>query len=185
MATVKGDVHDIAKNILGVALGCNNFKVIDMGVMVPCETSWRRLSRTHMSQRRCDHRVDLVAQMCAQQNRRRKWVSLDFAGLPLGLDFWRFEKSGFALRLITPSLEMVYVAVRASTAQLSGFAICYTPPRCPISGADEGAVDDWWRHHIEAAHGGAPEEWILEDNLEPSTMNGNKAVKITTKYNNA
>lgn len=37
MATVKGDVHDIGKNIVGVVLGCNNFKVIDMGVMVPAE----------------------------------------------------------------------------------------------------------------------------------------------------
>merc|ERR1719387_3262595 len=37
MATVKGDVHDIGKNIVGVVLGCNNFKVIDMGVMVPCD----------------------------------------------------------------------------------------------------------------------------------------------------
>ncbi|AXR05783.1 methionine synthase [Salinimonas sediminis] len=38
MATVKGDVHDIGKNIVGVVLQCNNFEVIDMGVMVPCET---------------------------------------------------------------------------------------------------------------------------------------------------
>jgi len=37
MATVKGDVHDIGKNIVGVVLGCNNYKVIDMGVMVPCD----------------------------------------------------------------------------------------------------------------------------------------------------
>ncbi|MDE5420087.1 methionine synthase [Labilibaculum sp. DW002] len=36
MATVKGDVHDIGKNIVGVVLGCNNFEVIDLGVMVPC-----------------------------------------------------------------------------------------------------------------------------------------------------
>ena len=36
MATVKGDVHDIGKNIVGVVLGCNNFEIIDMGVMVPC-----------------------------------------------------------------------------------------------------------------------------------------------------
>merc|ERR1719424_2426692 len=36
MATVKGDVHDIGKNIVGVVLGCNNYQVIDMGVMVPC-----------------------------------------------------------------------------------------------------------------------------------------------------
>ena len=35
MATVKGDVHDIGKNIVGVVLGCNNYEVIDLGVMVP------------------------------------------------------------------------------------------------------------------------------------------------------
>jgi 5-methyltetrahydrofolate--homocysteine methyltransferase len=35
MATVKGDVHDIGKNIVGVVLQCNNFEVIDLGVMVP------------------------------------------------------------------------------------------------------------------------------------------------------
>ena len=37
MATVKGDVHDIGKNIVGVVLACNNYEVIDLGVMVPCE----------------------------------------------------------------------------------------------------------------------------------------------------
>ncbi len=35
MATVKGDVHDIGKNIVGVVLGCNNYEIVDMGVMVP------------------------------------------------------------------------------------------------------------------------------------------------------
>ena len=37
LATVKGDVHDIGKNIVGVVLACNNYEVIDMGVMVQCE----------------------------------------------------------------------------------------------------------------------------------------------------
>jgi len=37
LATVKGDVHDIGKNIVGVVLQCNNFEVIDLGVMVPCD----------------------------------------------------------------------------------------------------------------------------------------------------
>ncbi|MBG0781027.1 MAG: methionine synthase [Bacteroidales bacterium] len=37
LATVKGDVHDIGKNIVGVVLGCNNYEVIDLGVMVPAE----------------------------------------------------------------------------------------------------------------------------------------------------
>lgn len=37
MATVKGDVHDIGKNIVGIVLSCNNYRVVDLGVMVPCE----------------------------------------------------------------------------------------------------------------------------------------------------
>ncbi|WP_374166457.1 methionine synthase [Arcticibacter sp. MXS-1] len=42
MATVKGDVHDIGKNIVGVVLACNNFEVIDMGVMVPAQNIIRK-----------------------------------------------------------------------------------------------------------------------------------------------
>ena len=38
LATVKGDEHDIGKNIVGVVLGCNGYEVIDLGVMTPCET---------------------------------------------------------------------------------------------------------------------------------------------------
>ena len=41
MATVKGDVHDIGKNIVGVVLGCNNYKVVDLGVMTPSEEIMR------------------------------------------------------------------------------------------------------------------------------------------------
>ena len=37
LATVKGDVHDIGKNIVGVVLGCNNYEVVDLGVMVPAD----------------------------------------------------------------------------------------------------------------------------------------------------
>src|SRR5579864_9209748 len=37
LATVKGDVHDIGKNIVGVVLACNNYEVIDLGVMVPAQ----------------------------------------------------------------------------------------------------------------------------------------------------
>ena len=51
LATVKGDVHDIGKNIVGVVLGCNNYEVIDLGVMVPCE---RILSSA------VQHGVDLI-----------------------------------------------------------------------------------------------------------------------------
>ena len=60
MATVKGDVHDIGKNIVGVVLGCNNYEVIDLGVMVPCEkileTARERKRRCHRPERP-DHAV--------------------------------------------------------------------------------------------------------------------------------
>ncbi|MFM1896935.1 MAG: hypothetical protein RLZZ385_2009, partial [Pseudomonadota bacterium] len=51
MATVKGDVHDIGKNIVGVVLGCNNYNVIDLGVMVPCEK---------ILQAAREHKVDII-----------------------------------------------------------------------------------------------------------------------------
>ncbi|CAN5665156.1 methionine synthase [soil metagenome] len=51
MATVKGDVHDIGKNIVGVVLGCNDWEVIDLGVMVPCET---------ILQKAREHGVDII-----------------------------------------------------------------------------------------------------------------------------
>lgn len=51
LATVKGDVHDIGKNIVGVVLGCNNYEVIDMGVMVPTEK---------ILQAAIEHNVDII-----------------------------------------------------------------------------------------------------------------------------
>jgi 5-methyltetrahydrofolate--homocysteine methyltransferase len=47
LATVKGDVHDIGKNIVGVVLACNNYEVIDLGVMVPCEKILETAKKEH------------------------------------------------------------------------------------------------------------------------------------------
>ena len=58
MATVKGDVHDIGKNIVGVVLQCNNYEVIDLGVMVPAEkilTTAREAERGHYWTLRSDY----------------------------------------------------------------------------------------------------------------------------------
>lgn len=51
LATVKGDVHDIGKNIVGVVLQCNNYEVIDLGVMVPCDKILSEAKK---------HKVDIV-----------------------------------------------------------------------------------------------------------------------------
>lgn len=48
LATVKGDVHDIGKNIVSVVMACNNYEVIDMGVMVPAEQIVRRAKEEHV-----------------------------------------------------------------------------------------------------------------------------------------
>ena len=48
LATVKGDVHDIGKNIVGVVLGCNNYEVIDLGVMVPAEKILQTAQEQHV-----------------------------------------------------------------------------------------------------------------------------------------
>ena len=47
LATVKGDVHDIGKNIVGVVLSCNGYRVVDLGVMVPCEQILETARREH------------------------------------------------------------------------------------------------------------------------------------------
>ena len=49
IATVKGDVHDIGKNIVSVVLGCNNYDVIDLGVMVPCENILKKAKEVDAS----------------------------------------------------------------------------------------------------------------------------------------
>ena len=54
MATVKGDVHDIGKNIVGVVLGCNNYEVIDLGVMVSAE----KILQTAQRRERGHHRLE-------------------------------------------------------------------------------------------------------------------------------
>ncbi len=51
MATVKGDVHDIGKNIVGVVLGCNDYEIIDLGVMVPCDQILKAAK---------EHNVDII-----------------------------------------------------------------------------------------------------------------------------
>ena len=58
IATVKGDVHDIGKNIVGVVLGCNNYRVVDLGVMTPCEK---------ILQAAIDENADVIGEMFVVQ----------------------------------------------------------------------------------------------------------------------
>ena len=76
LATVKGDVHDIGKNIVGVVLGCNNYEVIDLGVMVPAERILDTAARGGRRRRRAlgpDHAV-------ARRDGRRRAARWSAAG---------------------------------------------------------------------------------------------------------
>ena len=67
MATVKGDVHDIGKNIVGVVLQCNNYEVIDMGVMVPCDK---------ILEKGKEENVDIIGLSGLITHRWTKWCTL-------------------------------------------------------------------------------------------------------------
>ena len=68
LATVKGDVHDIGKNIVGVVLGCNNYEIIDLGVMVPANKILEEAKK---------HKVDVIGLSGpTNHNRNFKIISL-------------------------------------------------------------------------------------------------------------
>ena len=71
MATVKGDVHDIGKNIVGVVLGCNGYEVIDLGVMVSADTDPRHRARAGLRHRRPLGAHHAVARRDGRASRRR------------------------------------------------------------------------------------------------------------------
>jgi methanogenic corrinoid protein MtbC1 len=66
MATVKGDVHDIGKNIVGVVLACNNYEVTDLGVMVPA---------TRSSPRPSEKRSTSSASPASSRRRSTRWCT--------------------------------------------------------------------------------------------------------------
>jgi 5-methyltetrahydrofolate--homocysteine methyltransferase len=82
MATVKGDVHDIGKNIVGVVLGCNNYEVIDLGVMVPCDEDPRDGARSEKRRRHRPVRPDHAVARRDGASSPRKWSARGFT-LPL------------------------------------------------------------------------------------------------------
>ena len=71
LATVKGDVHDIGKNIVGVVLGCNGYEVIDLGVMVPAETILDTAVERGLRRRRALGADHAVARRDGRTSRRR------------------------------------------------------------------------------------------------------------------
>jgi len=85
MATVKGDVHDIGKNIVGVVLQCNNYHVIDLGVMVPAQKILETAKRRRPTHRPVgtDHApLDEMCHVAAEMEREGFSVPLLIAAPP-------------------------------------------------------------------------------------------------------
>jgi 5-methyltetrahydrofolate--homocysteine methyltransferase len=84
LATVKGDVHDIGKNIVGVVLACNNYEVIDLGVMVPCETILETAVREHVDiiglSGLITPSLDEMVHVAQEMNRRQMTIPLLIGG---------------------------------------------------------------------------------------------------------
>jgi 5-methyltetrahydrofolate--homocysteine methyltransferase len=84
MATVKGDVHDIGKNIVGVVLGCNNYNVIDLGVMVPSDKILETAIRENVDiiglSGLITPSLEIMAEVAAEMERRNFHLPLMIGG---------------------------------------------------------------------------------------------------------
>ena len=114
MATVKGDVHDIGKNIVGVVLACNNYEVIDLGVMVSCGEDPRHRPRAeggHHRPLRPDHAV------AGGDDRtwRRRWTAQGFT-LPLLIGGATTSKAHTAVKIAPAYRHAVVHVLDASRA---------------------------------------------------------------------
>lgn len=79
LATVKGDVHDIGKNIVAVVMACNGYEIIDLGVMVPAET---------IVQRAIEEKADMIGLSGLITFHWTKWCTLP----------WNWKKRGLTFR---------------------------------------------------------------------------------------
>src|SRR5256885_10315098 len=86
LATVKGDVHDIGKNIVGVVLGCNDYEVLDLGVMVPAETILETAERERVDvvglSGLITPSLDQMVDVAREMERRRLELPLLIGGAP-------------------------------------------------------------------------------------------------------
>ena len=124
MATVKGDVHDIGKNIVGVVLGCNGYEVIDLGVMVPAE---RILAAAR------EHQVDIIGlsglitpSLDEMVHVAKEMQRLDFH-LPLLIGGATTSKAHTAVR-IEPRFENDAVVYVADASRAVGVATSLLSP---------------------------------------------------------
>jgi 5-methyltetrahydrofolate--homocysteine methyltransferase len=147
LATVKGDVHDIGKNIVGVVLGCNNYEVIDLGVMVPAATildtavaeSADAVGLSGLITPSLDEMVTVAAEM---QRRGLK--------LPLLIGGATTSRQHTAVR-IAPAYDGSTVHVIDASRVTGVVADLLSPDRAQVLDAANRAEQERLREHHEAA----------------------------------
>jgi 5-methyltetrahydrofolate--homocysteine methyltransferase len=176
LATVKGDVHDIGKNIVGVVLGCNNYKVVDLGVMVPAD----KILDAAVAER-CDvvglsglitPSLDEMVYVAAEMQRREM-------NLPLLIGGATTSRAHTAVK-IAPAYDHSTLHVLDASRVVNVVSDLLSPERRPELDAKNRAEQEKSRKLFEhrqnrelisldiAQENGAPIEWRSEDVPSPA-----------------
>jgi len=147
LATVKGDVHDIGKNIVGVVLGCNGFEVVDLGVMVPAE---RIVDAVR------EHRADavglsgLITPSLAEMAHVARVLAREGLELPLLIGGATTSRVHTAVRIAPAYPEALTVHVADASRAVAVTARAIDPRRAPTLRAEIGEqYADLRRKHAE------------------------------------
>jgi 5-methyltetrahydrofolate--homocysteine methyltransferase len=173
MATVKGDVHDIGKNIVGVVLQCNNYDVVDLGVMVPTEDILDRaeaekvdaIGLSGLITPSLDRMVDVAAEMTRRgmtlplliggATTSKKHTALriapEYAHGVVHVDD-ASKAVGVVSRLLSKTAKAGFLdEVRAGQAKLAGSGRSAERPTVPLAEARANAFEGGWRDYAPPA----------------------------------
>ncbi|MEL6574782.1 MAG: dihydropteroate synthase, partial [Pseudomonadota bacterium] len=186
MATVKGDVHDIGKNIVGVVLACNNYDVIDMGVMVPTEDIIERaqaegvdiVGLSGLITPSLDRMVDVAGAMreagldiplliggaTTSKKHTALKIAPEYAHGVLHVDD-ASKAVGVVSRLLSPERKPQYLAeVAEEQAKLLGKGAAAERPVTPLAEARANAFDGGWASYAPPAPA-APGRHVFEPDV--------------------
>jgi 5-methyltetrahydrofolate--homocysteine methyltransferase len=177
LATVKGDVHDIGKNIVGVVLACNNYEVIDMGVMVPCE---KILERAKAENADLIGLSGLITPSLDEMAHVAREMERQGLHLPLLIGGATTSRAHTAIKIAPLYSEPVVHVLDASRAVPVATSLLSEDRRTPFVAQLRSEYDELRRMHagtknalvpIAAARANrTPIDWRAEDIAQPSSL---------------
>ncbi len=150
LATVKGDVHDIGKNIVGVVLGCNGYEVLDLGVMVACSTILEEAQKNE---------VDLIglSGLITPSLEEMRLVAREMARLqmpqPLLIGGATTSQAHTAIKIAPENPEGVVVYTRDASQSVSVAAQLLSPTLSPLFRAENKKVQEQIREEYAQKKG--------------------------------